>query len=176
MRSPRIPLPSALRHLPRRRGPAPSIAVRYPCLQVEQMSPLEIRRALIDKVCFPGVTLVPVGELGLDMPAVALVLSEELAQGQPEAFFRGRAFALVRLDGSIELRLPPEWARPVLRRGWGTIHPLARYLAGAVPPQSFIIYAPRTLEEVRAVTKIVAASYWYARGEVAGTPLPGSAW
>ncbi|MBX6762984.1 MAG: hypothetical protein IRY88_04795 [Rubrobacteraceae bacterium] len=105
-----------------------------------------------------------------------MVLEEELAKGKPEAFIAGREFSIVREEGSVQLSLDPGWGQKVLDKGWATIHPLARYMAGALPPQSMIVYAPRDEKELRVIQKIVEAAYWHAQGRVEDMVLPDSAW
>ena len=168
-------LPPSLRRLGRRQGSAPRIDFRYPCLQIDELSPVEIREMLLRQVqTLEGVEL---QATALSVPgASALVLCEALAKGQPEAFIRGREFALVRQDGSTHLSLPPAWGQRVLDREWATVHPLVRYTAGVLPPQSLVLYAPRDQKELAMAWKILQAAYWFARGEVEGRPLPDSAW
>lgn len=155
-------LPPTLRRLRERGGRPPRIDVRYPCLQLDECAPANLRDELLRMAArLPGVAIRPTE---LSVPATALVLDETLAEGQPEAFVRGLEFALIRADGSVHLALMPEWGQKVLRKGWACIHPLARYMAGAVPPQNLIVYAPRDGRELRVVWQIVQASYCYARG------------
>lgn len=168
-------LPPSLRRLPAREGPKPEIDTRYPSLQLEDTSPGELRERLLGLARdLEGVEL---RSTELSVPGTALLLDEELARGQPEAFLVGKEFAVVRDEGSVHLALEPGWGQKVLDKGWATIHPLARYMAGAIPPQSLIVYAARDEEDIKSVWKIVQAAYWFARGEVEeGIPLPGTAW
>ena len=168
-------LPPSQRPLTTRQGRSPRIDFRYPCLQLDEISAPDIRQLLLKQVqTLEHVELQPTT---LSIPgASALVLCEDVAKGQPEAFIRGREFAIVRQDGSTHLVLPPAWGQKVLDRGWTTIHPLVRYLAGALPPQSLVLYAPRDPKELAVAWKILQAAYWFARGEVEGRPLPDSAW
>jgi hypothetical protein len=148
-----------------------------PCLQREQGSPPEIWNELLTILAaLPHCTVTPYNHARYPAGTVAVAVAEDVANGQPEAFIDGTIFALLRPDGSLELRLKPEWGEVVLQNGWGTIHPLARYLSGIVPPQSLIIYAPRTHAELDVVRRIVQAALWYARGELHGVPLPDSRW
>lgn len=151
-----------LANLPQRIGQSPRILVQYPCLQQEDVSPENLRNELLSKAArLPGVKLQPTE---LSVPATALVLEEVLTEGQPEAFIRGREFVLIRTDGSVHLSLIPEWGEQVLRKGWACIHPLVRYMAGVLPPQNLIVYAPRDEHEREVVWRIIYASYCYARG------------
>lgn len=155
-------------------GGRPRVDSRYPCLQLDETASPELREALLAYGRgLEGVRLYPTE---LSVPGDALVLQEELAKGKPEAFIAGREFAVVREDGSTQLNLDPGWGQKILDKGWATIHPLARYMAGALPPQSLIVYAPRDEKELRVVCKIVEAAYWYAQGRVEGMALPDSAW
>lgn len=168
-------LPPTLRRLPARQGGSPHVDFRYPCLQLDELSPADIREALLMQM--QTLEYVESQPTALSIPgASAFVLSESVARGQPEAFIRGREFAIVRQDGSTHLALPPAWGQKVLDRGWTTIHPLVRYLAGILPPQSLVLYAPRDRKELLVAWKILQAAYWFARGEIEGRPLPDSAW
>jgi hypothetical protein len=155
-------LPPMLKDLPKRMGRLPRIDVRYPCLQLEDTSPVSLREELLDRASqLPGVVMQPTE---LSVPALALVMDEEFAEGQPEAFIRGHEFTLIRTDGSVHLPLMPEWGEQVLKMRWACIHPLVRYLAGALPPQNLVVYAPRDEQELEIVWRIVQASYCFARG------------
>lgn len=172
---PRNDLPPSLEGLSSRRGKPPHVDAHYPCPQTEESSPSAIYEALVKRArTLVGVTIRPTE---LSVPGgLALALDSSLAKGQPEAFIIGREFAVVREDGSIHLMLPPAWGQEVINKGWATIHPLARYMAGAIPPQTLILYAPRDETELQTILKVLDAAYWFARGEVEGRPLPDSAW
>lgn len=170
-------LPPSLRRLGRRQGERPRIDPRFPCLQQEQTSPPELVRELIAAAAsMPHVRPVHTHLLDCGIPGTALVLEDEAAMGQPEAFIAGTAFAVVRPEGSVELRLKPEWAERALVRGWLTVHPLVRYMAGALPPQSTIAYAPRDARELQVVLRLIDAARCYAEGRIGGMPLPDSRW
>jgi len=170
-------LPPELENLPQRTGQPPRLSVNLPCEQIEQASPPAVLSTLLNRLRqLPAITVTPYDHSRYPEGTIALSLPEELARGQPEAFLDGTIFALVRPDGSIELRLKPEWGEVVLQARWGTIHPLARYLSGIVPPQSLIIFAPRNEEEIEVVIRIVQSAAWYAQGRVYDTPLPDSRW
>jgi hypothetical protein len=83
---------------------------------------------------------------------------------------------IVRPEGSLHLTLRPEWAQKVVSKGWGTVHPFARYMAGAVPPQSLVIFAPRDSREFAVVTRIIEASHGYATGRIRNIALPDTRW
>jgi hypothetical protein len=167
-------LPPSLRRLSSRQGNSPRIDPRYPCLQLEDESPPNVRIRLLERAeTLAGVNAQPTG---FALPGDALVLEETLAKGKPEAFVRSREFAIVRAEGSVHLTLDPWWGQKVLTKKWARIHPLAVYMAGAVPPQSLILYAPRNESELEILWKIIQAAYAFACGRVGDLILPDTAW
>ncbi|MGK2937264.1 MAG: luciferase family protein [Solirubrobacteraceae bacterium] len=160
--------PPYIADLPRRVGGRPRIARQYPCLQLTGADDPAVQGLIIERVRgWPGIEVAAPRQT---IPGCrALVLDAELAHGQGEAFILGREFAHLRADGSVHVALAPEWAEEVLRRGWGQLHPLALY--GLIQPQSLVLYAPRSPEELDVVVALVQAAYAYACGhEVTGTP------
>lgn len=154
-------LPSVLRGLPRRPPPYPRLDSRYPCLQLEAANPNATNLLVQWSQGIPGVE---VKATELSVPGQALVLWEELARGTPEAFIFRQEFAIIRRDGSVQLTLLPEWGQRVLDKRWATVHPLVRYLAGALPPQHLVVYAPQDARQLRVVQRIILAAYFYALG------------
>lgn len=170
-------LPPELLDLPPRQGAKPRLDIRFPCLQLEDRSPEEVFAHLLASLSsIPDSTVALLCHPRYPADTRLLLLDESVAKGQPEAFLHGFGYAIVRPDGSTELRLRPEWAALVLARHWCTIHPLARYMAGAVPPQTLILFAPRDQQEVSIIQRIITCAAWYARGHVHGVPLPDSRW
>lgn len=168
-------LPSAIRGLEARTGPAPRVDTRYPCPQLDDLAPQQLREQLLVRAAtLAGVS---VSDTRLSIPGGrALVLDPDIAHGQPEAFITGRELAIVTDGGSVQLTLPPDWGQELLDRGWATIHPLARYLAGALPPQSLILYAPRDPDELEVAWRSLQAAHGYARGTIDGQILPDTQW
>ncbi len=166
--------PPSLRRLQTRQGIKPRVDPRYPCLQLEDSASAELRAQLLQLAeTLEGVRL---RQTQFSVIGDALVLEEELAKGKPEAFVREREFAIVREEGSVHLTLDPSWGQKVLHKGWAMIHPLARYMAGAVPPQSLILYAPRNEKELKTIWKIIQAAYSFACGRVGDLILPDTGW
>lgn len=164
----------SLQRLGRRKGTRPRLAAAWPCLQTEDEAKPEVaealKRTLLD---LPGAVprMAP-----FDAPGQGVGLEEDLARGQPEAFIGGSCWVNLRPDGSMHLSLRPEWAQKVIDRGWATIHPFARYMAGAVPPQSLVVYAPRDRAELNVAKRIAAAAHGYAVGRIDGIVLPDTRW
>jgi hypothetical protein len=167
-------VPAALRDLGPRRGTRPVVDVVYPCPQVGDPAPEGIRARLLEVA--DGLEGVEVQPTALSVPGDALVLCERLARGKPEAFIRGREFAIVRAEGSVHVSLDPVCGQRLLDMGWGTIHPLARYMAGVLPPQSMIVYAPRDEGELDVVRSVLEAAHTFAVGRIGDLILPDTAW
>jgi hypothetical protein len=163
-----------LKRLARRPGARPALASVWPCGQTEAAAPAELAARLARQVlALEGVTETEPPER---MVGRAFALDEAFAKGQPEAFVRGAVWLVLRPDGSLHLSLRPEWAAKVAARGWAIVHPLARYMAGAVPPQSLIVYAPRDASELRVVARIAEAAHSYAMGRIGDLALPDTRW
>jgi hypothetical protein len=66
-------------------------------------------------------------------------------------------------DHAMHMNLHPDDVREVLEKGWGQRHPLARkgWLRMPVPRQFVMVYAPRTMDEVKVVCKIIEAAGWW---------------
>ena len=154
----------SIRSLPARRGPRPRTTPVNPHQQLDQNAPLHLQEALFEWARdLPGVS---VGPSRISVPgARAFILDEKLAAGPPEAFMVGREFAHLHppYDGSLHLMLPEDAAEAVIAKGWGELHPVARW--GWLPPTALMVYGPRDEEELQVVWSIVQASYMFARGE-----------
>lgn len=167
-------MPRCLRRMPAREGDAPRLDAAWPCLQLDQKSPVALREALAAYCA--GLGGCSQTEPPFGAPGTAYALSPDLARGQPEAFLNEPIWANLRPDGAVHLGLKPEWAQKVLDKGWATIHPFARYMAGAVPPQSLLVFAPRTKAELKVVGRIAQAAHGYAMGRIEGVILPDTRW
>ncbi len=157
-----------------RQGDLPRLTPKWPCLQLEHASP----DGYVDWLALsaselPGVEEAPAP---VDAPGRAFALDNAHAKGQPESYIFAPIWLIIRPDGSLHLTLRPEWAQKVVSKGWGTVHPFARYMAGAIPPQSLVIYAPRDSRELTTVARIVEASHAYATGRIGSIALPDSRW
>lgn len=163
-----------LRRLAARQGGAPRLAPTWPCHQLDGASPAGYAGQLASCACaLAGVEEVPPP---LNAAGRAFALDDTNAMGQPEAFVFAPVWLVVRPDGSLHLTLRPEWAQKVAAKAWATVHPFARYMAGAVPPQSLIVYAPRDPRELAIAVRIIAAAHCYARGRIDEVALPDSRW
>jgi len=167
-------LPPGLARLPRRSGDRPRLAPKWPCLQMAQFAPPDLVEGLSAALlALPGVTAQH-GPFGA--PGTGFALDEDMARGQPEAFIGDGAFLALRPCGSMHLSLRPEWAQKVINHGWATVHPFARYMAGAVPPQSLVVFAPRDETGLRVAIRIAGAAHAYAMGRVGDFILPDTRW
>jgi hypothetical protein len=163
-----------LRRLSSRQGNAPRLAPKWPCHQLDEASSAEY----IERLSSRALDLEGAKEAAPPLNAAgrAFTLDEALAKGQPESCVFASVWLIIRPEGSLHLTLRPEWAQKVVSKGWGTVHPFARYMAGAVPPQSLVIYAPRDARELDVVGRIVEASHGYASGRLGSVVLPDSRW
>lgn len=85
---------------------------------------------------------------------------EAKARGLPWQAYQGGG------QGSMHLCLTLRDAAAVMEAGWGELHLLAGQAMGPgakVPRGLVLIYAPRTVEEVSTVVKILEASHTFAR-------------
>lgn len=64
-------------------------------------------------------------------------------------------------DHSLHAMLPVEVARAAIDAGWAELHPVARM--GLLPPTAVMLYAPRDLEELAVIERLVEASHRFAR-------------
>ena len=136
-----------LRRMARRPGVPPPLAPKWPCNQLQDTSPSDYVGGLASRAL--GLEGINEGSPPLDVVGRAFALNEAHAKGQPESYIFAPIWLIIRPEGSLHLSLRPEWAQKVVSKGWGTVHPFVRYMAGAVPPQSLVIYAPREIERIR---------------------------
>lgn len=169
-----VPFPPGLKRLVRRTDARPRIEPRWPCQQLEQTSDQSLRDALELAVLeFSGVSACA---SPFDAPGIGFALNDDLARGQPEAFITGNCWLSLQPAGAMHLSLRPEWAQKIVNHGWATVHPFARYMAGAVPPQSLVVYAPRDPAELAVVCRIASAAHAYAMGRIGDVILPDTRW
>jgi hypothetical protein len=67
----------------------------------------------------------------------------------------------MHVDGSWHVALPAEDRWEVLIKGWGEVHPVAKFGINAL-----LVFAPRNEQEFDVLKKVVDASYRYAKGEI----------
>jgi len=169
-----VPIAPSLRRLARRGGERPRFAPKWPCPQLDQSSDESLHAALADAIAsLPGVGTQPAP---FGAPGIGFALDEDLARGQPEAFIGEGCFLALQPGGAMHLSLRPEWAQKVVNHGWATVHPFARYMAGAVPPQSLVVYAPRDRAELAVARRIAEAAHGYAMGRIGDLILPDTRW
>lgn len=167
-------LAPSLKRLAERTGEKPRLAPKWPCLQLQQSATEEA----VDALLRAAMELAGVEACDPPFEGVGhgLSLRDDLARGQPEAFIRAPCWMNLRPDGSMHLSLRPEWAQKVLNKSWATVHPFARYMAGAVPPQSLVTFAPRDPTELGVMTRILEAAHGYAVGRIGNVILPDTRW
>lgn len=169
-----VPLPPGLKRLAHRQGARPGLDPKWPCSQRGQTASAPYVAALAEAILsLDGVFAAPPP---FGAPGTGFSLNDDLARGQPEAFIGDGCFMALAPTGAMHLSLRPEWAQKVVNHGWATVHPFARYMAGAVPPQSLVVYAPRDRAESVVSARIAAAAHAYAVGRVGDLVLPDTRW
>ncbi|CAN5391681.1 hypothetical protein BH10PSE12_BH10PSE12_13220 [soil metagenome] len=150
--------------IPERRGLPPATGSTLPHQQLTDLSPADLRakmRAWMDS----SFDHVRTGRsLVSDHVTHAMHLENfPLAStARPLAPIPGYTeFAHMHVDGSWHLALPAEDRWEVLIKGWGSIHPAAKYGINAL-----LFYAPRNEEEFGYLKDAVTASYRYVKGEI----------
>ncbi|KAK6844041.1 hypothetical protein PG987_004901 [Apiospora arundinis] len=66
-------------------------------------------------------------------------------------------------DYAMHMSLHPNDVKEVLKKGWGQRHPLAceTWLRMPVPRQFVLVYAPRNMDELKIVCRIIEAAGWW---------------
>jgi hypothetical protein len=151
---------------PRRAGSKPLTTRHEPHQQITQHGRAELWDEFIERsASLPDVT---VGDSLVSVPgAQALFLDEAAAKGPKDAFQVENEFAHIhtRPDASIHLVLPLDLAALAMGAGWGEPHTYV--FRGLDQPNSIMLYAARTSEELDVIWMLVEESYRYARGEPA---------
>lgn len=151
---------------PRRAGAKPLTTHHEPHQQVTQHGDVELWDEMIERsAALPDVT---VKDSMVSVPgAKGLFLDESVPKGPEDAFHIDREFAHIhtRPDGSLHLQLPLDIAALAMGAGWGEPHTYV--FRGLSQPNSIMLYAPRTREELDLIWMLVEESYRYARGEPA---------
>lgn len=150
--------------IPERRGLPPATGSTLPHQQLTQLAPQNLKDAMrtwMDS----NFEFVETGKsLVSDHATHAMHLKGTplAASCRPLAPIPGYTeFAHMHIDGSWHVALPAEDRWELLIKGWGSIHPAAKYGINAV-----MFFAPRTEEELDIVKQVVTASYDYAMGRI----------
>ncbi|KAF1953360.1 hypothetical protein CC80DRAFT_494646 [Byssothecium circinans] len=173
LRDPTHPLPipphfrpqkGYLSSLPPRRGPRPLVRGIAPQRQQSQRSEPQVYKALVGAM----------RRLIAD-PANCLLERTSCFEKHSSGIFAatpitrtcgGEVCHAHPSDGSMHTTLHPADVKIVLEMGWGERHPLARggWCRRFVPREFVLIYAPRDVEEVEVVMRVVGAAVWWVAG------------
>jgi hypothetical protein len=150
---------------PHRAGSKPLTTRHEPHQQITQHGKAELWDELLARCAtLPDVTVMD--ESLVSVPgARGLWLNEDVPKGPEDAFHLEREFAHVhtRPDASIHLQLPLELAAVAMGAGWAEPHTyLWRGLCG---PNSLMIYAARTPQELDVIWMLFQEAYRYSRNE-----------
>ncbi|KAH8675845.1 hypothetical protein BX600DRAFT_453693 [Xylariales sp. PMI_506] len=147
--------------LPYRTGPRPTVAGIAPQRQVDQQGPRD---------CYQSLREIIINHANKHSDVVGLGTScfEKHGLGLFARFpvnntCQGEICHIHNSDHSMHMSLHPDDLKEVLSKGWGQRHPLAckGWLNMPVPQQFVMIYAPRTMEEVKVVCSIIQAAGWW---------------
>lgn len=149
-------------NIPIREGERPKTTNTNPHEQLTQNSSAECHQLFKDKLfCFDEVSRRP---SIISVPgAEALWLDEGEPCNCTNGFMIGREFAHIHpaYDGSLHMALSATDFQHVIDQQWGEKHPLAGM--GPIPETIVLVYAPRNIEEMDIVMKIVDASLMNAK-------------
>lgn len=150
--------------LPMRRGMPPRTGSTLPHQQLTQLTPPSLRSSMREwmDTQFAHVRTGP--SLVSDHVTWAMHLEGTPLgpRARTLAPMPGAAeFAHMHIDGSWHLSLPAEDRWEVLVKGWGAIHPVARFGVNAI-----LFYSPRNEAELALLKDAVTTSYRYATGEL----------
>ncbi|KAI4600190.1 hypothetical protein KJ359_001293 [Pestalotiopsis sp. 9143b] len=148
--------------LPQRRGPRPTVVGIAPQRQVDQPGSEECYLALREALQSHGSRHSE--DIGLGTSCFEKHGLGLFARRPVNNTCMGEICHVHSSDHSLHMNLHPDDVREVLTKGWGQRHPLAwrgRWLRMPVPRQFVMVYAPRTMDEVRVVCRIIEAAGWW---------------
>ncbi|KAJ2897271.1 hypothetical protein MKZ38_004825 [Zalerion maritima] len=152
--------------LPYRLGPRPQVAGIAPQRQLDQPG---------DQACYSALrrSLEHFAETRHENFAIAVSCFEKnglalFAKRPIHKTCGGEICHIHDSDRSLHLTLTAEDITEILEKGWGQRHPLARDQAWPpmpVPKGFVMVYAPRDMEELGIVLRIIEAAVWYCAQE-----------
>lgn len=150
--------------LPQREGKRPLTTKTLPHRQISDTIRPDLYKKLTEMVFSLPLVKEEMSLLS-SQESKALWIDEHIKSARREILFEGLEFAHIHSpqEGSLHLILPNSWAKEVVEKGWGELHPL--YEIGFYSHPFVLIYAPRNVDELLIVYEIVLISYLYAIGE-----------
>lgn len=148
--------------LPLRCGPRPTVVGIAPQRQVDQQGPRECYLALREILENHGTNhneCIGLGTSCFEKHGLGL-----FARSPVNNTCQGEICHVHNSDHSMHMNLHPDDVKEVLAKGWGQRHPLAwrgRWFRMPVPTQFVMVYAPRTMDEVKVVCRIIEAAAWW---------------
>lgn len=152
---------------PDRQGPLPDVSRPVPHQQLTQNAPIIFQEVLTDNVReLLGVRWVPTNS---SLPgSQGWFLNADLALG-PRAAFLGSNNEFGHNhepgDGSMHMRLPPDFAQIVVNKRWGEFHPNNGSQTGD-DSDYVMVFGPRDADELAVAWIFVQASYAFATGSL----------
>jgi hypothetical protein len=152
--------------LPLRCGPRPTVVGIAPQRQVDQQGPRECYLALRELLENHGnkhKDYIGIGTSCFEKHGLGL-----FARYPVNNTCMGEICHVHNSDHSMHMNLHPDDVKEVLAKGWGQRHPLAwrgRWFRMPVPRQFVMVYAPRTMDEVKVVCRIIEAAGWWVMAQ-----------
>lgn len=148
--------------LPIRSGPRPTVVGIAPQRQVDQQGPRECYHALREILETHGNKhndFIGHGTSCFEKHGLGL-----FARYPVNNTCMGEICHVHDSDHSMHMNLHPDDVKEVLAKGWGQRHPLAwrgKWFSMPVPRQFIMVYAPRSMHEVKVVCRIIEAAGWW---------------
>ncbi|KAK8126124.1 uncharacterized protein PG998_001883 [Apiospora kogelbergensis] len=147
--------------LPYRCGPRPTVVGIAPQRQVDQQGSKECYlrlRKILQQHSDKNIENIGVGTSCFEKHGMGL-----FARYPFNNTCQGEICHVHNTDFAMHMNLHPSDLKEVLKKGWGQRHPLAceTWLRMPVPRQFALVYAPRNMEELKIVCKIIEAAGWW---------------
>lgn len=152
--------------LPLRPGSRPHTTSCAPHSQIDQL-PQPAEAAALSAALVAAISALPHVYTGGSMRAppgtVGLYMDRAHACASDRSFLLGNEFAHVHAedDGSLHAILPEPLRTAAIEAGWAEPHPLAG--RPTVSPDTVMIYAPRSNQEVEVIASLVVSSWQNSR-------------
>lgn len=162
--------------LPIRCGPRPTVAGIAPQRQIDQQGPRECYfalREILERHGAQNDECIGLGTSCFEKHGLGL-----FARQPVNNTCMGEICHIHDSDHSMHMNLHPDDVKEVLSKGWGQRHPLAwrgRWFSMPVPRQFIMVYAPRTMDEVQVVCRIIEAAAWWVMAKEQRIDIAGKA-
>lgn len=146
--------------LPQRTRPRPQTNKNMPHSQIGIEPVPDVQAELFRRAySLPNVSNRP---MVISVPgARAIWLDEDVPLANPESIVRGREFAHIHPDGSLQVALSPDRAQEAIDKGWAEPHPMAMYMGSL---GMVMLYTPLDMQELGVIFQLIVDSYNFVTG------------